>query len=97
MSSSTASSQVGSTTTRVLDYGKLKMAGEITGDIGFNPPGLKFKGKQAITSRQLEETRAKLQIQRRTIAQYGDVNGQGGPLSQSSVTTRSYVFFTNHY
>ena len=70
------------------------MAGEATGDIGFHPPGLKFKGKQAITSRQLEETRAKLQIKRRTKAQSGDGNGQGGPLSQSSVTTRSAAFFT---
>ena len=81
----------------MLDYGKLKMAGESTGDIGFHPPGLKFKRKQAITSRQLEETRAKLQIKRRTEAQSGDGNGQGGPLSQSSVTTRSTAFFTKQY
>ena len=69
------------------------MAGEATGDIGFHPPGLKFKRKQAITSRQLEETRAKLQIKRRTEAQSRDGNGQGGPLSRSSVITRSATFF----
>ena len=42
------------------------MVGNSTGDVGFHPPGLNFKGKNAITSKQLQERRTKLQSQRRT-------------------------------
>ena len=43
--------QFGSKTHSVIEYGNLKMVGNSTGDVGFHPPGLKFKGKNAITSR----------------------------------------------
>ena len=57
--------QFGSKTHSVIEYGNLKMVGNSTGDVGFHPLGLKFKGKNAITSRQLQERRTKLQSQRK--------------------------------
>ena len=59
----------------MLDYGNLKMAKESTGDVGFQPPGLKFKGKAAITRRQLQQTRAKLQTQKRNELQAQSADG----------------------
>ena len=72
--------QFGSKTHSVIEYGNLKMVENSTGDVGFHPHGLKFKGKNTITSRQLQERRTKLQSQRRTKA---------FSMSQNSVTTRS--------
>lgn len=66
------------------------MVGKSTGDVGFQPPGLKFKGKDAITSRQLQQRRSKMQSQRRRgelRIHSAEETGQPFSISQKSVTT----------
>ena len=86
--------QFGSKTVSVIEYGNLKMVGNSTGDVGFHPPSLKFKGKNALTSRQLQEIRTKLQSQRRTELRIHSTEEtrQAFSMSQNSVTTRSAAF-----
>ncbi|KDP41000.1 hypothetical protein JCGZ_03796 [Jatropha curcas] len=43
---------VASTSVRQI---RLKSSATVTGDIGFKPPGLKWKGKNAVISRQLQQ------------------------------------------
>ena len=69
----------------------MKKAGETTENVGFQPPGLKFKGNDAITTRQLLQTRAKLKIikTKEIQCQSAIETGQNFSSSQNCVTARS--------
>ena len=52
--------QAGRSSGRIINHRNVKQVGESTGEVGFKPHGLKFKGKAALTSRQLQVERANI-------------------------------------